>query len=81
MRCETGTAKTDTVATLFNSWKTFAERNGEDPGTSKTFSQAMGKAGFDAVKNTPGQHGKRGFKGVSVAPRNTEAQWQNQGDR
>src|SRR5690606_9667452 len=55
-----------TTAVLFTSWKKFAEANGEQAGSTKSFGQNMVKAGFRPIKNTPGAHGKRGFAGVSV---------------
>jgi hypothetical protein len=37
----------------------------------------MQRFGFEPVKHTPGEHGKRGFKGVQVTLVNTSGQWQN----
>ncbi len=79
--CERGADKSDTTASLFKSWKGWAERNGDDPGNSKSFTPRMTKAGFELVKNTPGNHGKRGFKGVTLKPRDNSNHWQNQHDR
>ncbi len=64
--CERGSLQFDTTAVLFRSWTDHAVANGEKPGTSKWFSQTLARLGYEAVKNTPGQHGKRGFKGISV---------------
>lgn len=75
--CEQQTSKSDTTAALFASWKGWAERNGELPGNSKTFGEAMQKRGYQAVKNTPGHHGKRGYLGLQVAAKDTSKQWQN----
>jgi putative DNA primase/helicase len=78
--CELGPAKTDTQEVLYNSYRDWMERQGDTPGGSKTFSQAMTKAGFERLKNTPGQHGKRGFRGISKKSVATSNQW-NKGDR
>ena len=78
--CEAGASKSDTTAALFASWKAWAERNGDVAGTTRSFTQAMVKAGFRLVKNTPGHRGKRGFVGVAVKVIDTSNQWQNQHD-
>ena len=64
--CERGGTKSDTMAALFKSWGDYALLNGEKPGTSKWFSGVLARLGCESVKNTPGQHGKRGFKGIAV---------------
>jgi putative DNA primase/helicase len=79
--CEVGPGKSDTKASLYGSWKIYCEQNGDNPGGSKAFTQALKKAGYDPLKNTPGQHGKRGFKGIAVKPVDTSNQWQNRNDR
>jgi putative DNA primase/helicase len=65
------------MAAFFKSWTDYALANGEKPGTTKWFSQAMQRFGYEAVKNTPGAHGKRGFVGVGLKPVDTSTQWQN----
>jgi putative DNA primase/helicase len=79
--CDTSPSGSDTFANLFGSWKRWAEDNGEAPGSSKSFSQTLIRAGFEPMKNTPGHHGKRGFTGLSVKLTDTTYQWQNQHDR
>jgi len=75
-RCETGgRCLSATMAALFESWTGYALANGERPGTAKWFSQAMQRAGFEAVKHTPGHHGKRGFLGVAVRAAGTPGPW------
>jgi putative DNA primase/helicase len=64
--CKLGPRQSDTLAVLFKSWSDYALANGEKPGTTKWFSQTVAKLGCEAVKNTPGQNGKRGFKGIGV---------------
>ena len=64
--CEEGPRKEDTTAALYGSWSSWAVRNGDDPGSGKAFSARMIKAGFESAKHITGQHGKRGFKGVTV---------------
>jgi putative DNA primase/helicase len=79
--CDIGPNKSDTRKALFATWEAFCERNGDKAGGSKTFTQMMANAGFEPVKNTPGNHGQRGFKGVAVKPGDTTDQWQNRHDR
>jgi putative DNA primase/helicase len=79
--CDVGPHKSDTKASLFASWKAYCERNGDNPGGSKAFTQALKRAGYEPMKNTPGQHGKRGFKGITVRPTDTSTQWHNKQDR
>ncbi len=64
--CELGPRQSDTLAVLFKSWSDYALANGEKPGTTKWFSQTLARLGCESVKNTPGQNGKRGFKGIGV---------------
>lgn len=80
--CDIGPSKSDTHAALFTSWKAWVEANGEPAGSSKDFTARMLKANpaFESVKNTPGKHSKRGFKGVALKSKDTSNQWQNRSD-
>lgn len=78
--CDEGPFKSDTVDALFKSWANYALANGEKPGTTTRFSQAMQRFGFVAVKHTPGRNSKRGFTGVEVKPVDTSDQYQNRQD-
>jgi putative DNA primase/helicase len=64
--CVRGKYESETMAELFKSWSAFSIANGEKPGTTKWFSQTLARLGASPVKNTPGNHGKRGFEGISV---------------
>jgi putative DNA primase/helicase len=64
--CELGPRKSETMAVLFKSWSDYALANGEKPGTTKWFTQTLARLGCVSVKNTPGQHGKRGFTGIQI---------------
>ncbi len=66
--CTLGATQSETLETLFKSWTAYALANGEKPGTSKWFSQTLSRLGCAAVKDTPMNHGKRGFKGIAVTP-------------
>ena len=66
--CDRGATRSDTMAGLFRSWSDYALANGEKPGTTKWFSQTLGRLGCEPVKNTPQQNGKRGFMGIAVKP-------------
>lgn len=59
---------------LYGSWKDYAQRQGEDPGTSKRFSERLVGAGYRKVKNTPGHHGQRGFVGIALKVEHQEYQ-------
>jgi putative DNA primase/helicase len=50
----------ETTAELFNSWKLWADRTGEEPGSQRRFGQIMRTRGF-----TPGRQGGTGRKGFS----------------
>ncbi len=65
-KCALGPLRSDTLAKLFKSWSDYALANGEKPGTTKWFSQTLARLGCVAVKNTPGEHGKRGFTGIGI---------------
>ncbi len=67
----------DTTANLFASWMTYATANGEKPGTTKWFTQAVLRLGGDPVRETPGHRGKRGFLKITVKPVDTSNQWWN----
>ena len=57
--CEKSTMSHETTADLFNSWKRWAERTGEDQGSQKRFSQNMLDRGFRPKRQ--GGTGLRGF--------------------
>ena len=67
----------DTSANLFKSWSAFAIANGEKPGTSRWFTQALQRLGYQSVKDTPGHRNKRGFLNIVVKPVDMSGQWQN----
>lgn len=76
--CETGgRSLSDTTAALFASWSAYAMENGEKPGTTKWFSQALARHGYEQVAETPGHRKKRGFLGIAVKTVDTSDQWQN----
>jgi putative DNA primase/helicase len=66
--CVMSPTQSDTLAILFKSWTDYALANGEKPGTTKWFNQTLTRLGCESVKNTPGNHGKRGFKGIGIQP-------------
>ena len=79
--CDTGGRNvSDTTASLFKSWTDYALANGEKPGTTKWFNQAIARSGAEPVKNTPNHHGKRGFLRITVKSVDTSRQWQNQSE-
>jgi putative DNA primase/helicase len=78
--CDEGPNESATMAALFKSWTEYALANGEKPGTTKWFSQAMQRFGFESVKHTPGANEKRGFTGVGLKPVDTSDQYQNKAE-
>lgn len=65
--CKTGPREWASVASLYESWATWAKKSGEEAGSSKAFSSEMSKRGF-AQKKGGGHSSLRGFQGVSVKP-------------
>ena len=56
--------KSETVSTLFASWRAFAERAAEPAGSTKAFSERLRRAGFEPHR-TPTA---RSFRGVRLRP-------------
>lgn len=68
-RCETGNKAFWAGSTeLFNSWKVWAEANGEYPGSMKRFSEALSTRGFTR-ENT---RKARGFIGIKLCVENSD---------
>ncbi|WPY95262.1 phage/plasmid primase, P4 family [Limimaricola variabilis] len=67
--CERIPDKATLTAELFESWRDYAYRNREDPGSlQRTFPEKLKKAGFEGVKNRGGIRG-RGFIGLKLRER------------
>jgi phage/plasmid-associated DNA primase len=64
-RCETGRTMADAHASLFASWRAYALQGGEDPGTSKRFTAAMRRLGYQSIRDDHGIRG-RGFLGLKA---------------
>jgi len=75
--CNEGSKESGTTERLFKSWTDYALANGEKPGTTRRFSQAMQRFGFVPVQHMPEENSKRGFSGVGLNPVDTTAQYQN----
>jgi putative DNA primase/helicase len=60
-KCECGPAVKGKASLLYESWKEFAQANGEDPGSSKTFAEMLGNHGFKKIKSD-------GVKYLGIAP-------------
>jgi putative DNA primase/helicase len=73
--CDTKATLTDTRANLFRSWSTWANANGEKPGSAKWFIQAMRRHGFAEYRDR--RHG-RGFKGIQAKPEPIPRHWSDQ---
>lgn len=64
--CMIGKQEADTTTKLWDSWQSFAYRQGEAPGSrQRTFPETLSQRGFEAIKNTNGIRG-RGYRGLSV---------------
>ncbi|GGE18695.1 hypothetical protein GCM10011360_04310 [Primorskyibacter flagellatus] len=67
--CELIPGTATLTAELFESWRDYAYRNREDPGSLKrTFPERLQRAGFEPVKNRGGIRG-RGFMGLKCRQR------------
>jgi putative DNA primase/helicase len=62
--CTMRSTQWESSAALYNSWKTWAERAGERPGTQKALSTALRQRGFQP--SVSGHTNARGFVGLSV---------------
>ena len=60
------TWKSETSAALFESWSTYAKNAGEQPGTRKSFADAMAARHFEQHR---GAKGSRMFRGVRLRPK------------
>jgi putative DNA primase/helicase len=76
-RCETGKGTlSDTSTNLFRSWTAWANANGEKPGTTKWFAQALRRQGFKQYRKNKA----RGFFGIEAKPDTINQHWSDQGD-
>jgi putative DNA primase/helicase len=64
-QCEVGPYLRDTASSLYASWQNWAKAQGEEPGSSKRFANAMEALGYRKIRDEPGMRG-RGFKGLAV---------------
>jgi putative DNA primase/helicase len=64
--CEIGPHEWEATSRLFASWKDYAERSGERPGSVKGFSAEMTKRGFIADRKRINGPSQRLFKGISL---------------
>ena len=62
-RCERDITAWEQSTDLFASWKSWAERSGERPGTMKRFVQTLESRGYQSERKTHG----RGFAGLRLA--------------
>jgi putative DNA primase/helicase len=74
-RCVVGKTLTDTSTNLFRSWSTWANANGEKPGSAKWFAQAMRRLGFRQYR----QNRARGFFGIEAKPDVVASHWSDAG--
>jgi putative DNA primase/helicase len=66
--CEIGKHKFEATSRLYSSWKDYAERSGETPGSAKAFSANMLKHEFRPDRNMS----ERLFRGISLKPQREE---------
>jgi putative DNA primase/helicase len=64
--CVTGEGKWDPVAKLFASWQEFAARGGEEPGSKRSFGDALTKRGFRPDRLGGGSR-TRIYRGLALA--------------
>ena len=71
-RCDTGKGTlSDTSTNLFRSWTTWATANGEKPGTTKWFAQALARQEFKSFRKNKA----RGFIGIEAKPEPVRTHW------
>lgn len=64
--CEVGSLMADNMTNLWESWRVYAQDNGEHPGTrTRSFPESLTQRGFEAIKDTMGIRG-RGYRGLRV---------------
>ncbi|SHF36290.1 phage/plasmid primase, P4 family, C-terminal domain-containing protein [Ruegeria intermedia] len=67
--CDVGSPSYESGSTeLFNSWKSWAEANGEYAGSMKRFSETLSARGFEKFKTST----VRGFRGIAVKDNKTD---------
>ncbi|MFO7310405.1 MAG: phage/plasmid primase, P4 family, partial [Pseudomonadota bacterium] len=67
--CDVGSSSFESGSTeLFNSWKSWAEANGEYAGSMKRFSETLSARGFEKFKTST----VRGFRGIAVRDNKTD---------
>jgi len=67
--CDVGSPSFESGSTeLFNSWKNWAEANGEYAGSMKRFSETLSARGFEKFKTST----VRGFRGIAVKDNKTD---------
>jgi putative DNA primase/helicase len=64
-RCETDGTFTETIASLFSCWKSYAEAAGEHPGSSRALGDRLAANGLRRIRNELGIRG-RGFAGIRL---------------
>jgi putative DNA primase/helicase len=70
-RCECKTSFEETSASLFASWKEWAELNGEPASSQKMFSEKLQSRGFEKI--TIGHAKARGYRGIRVVQPSAQA--------
>jgi putative DNA primase/helicase len=63
-------SKATATSLLFATWRVYAQNAGEDPGSVKTFVEAMRRKGFEQYRSKR----SRGFKGVALKPRGDQGE-------
>jgi putative DNA primase/helicase len=77
-RCDTGKGTlSDTSTNLFRSWTAWATANGEKPGTTKWFVQALKLHGFKPYRKNK----SRGFFGIEAKPEPVKPYWSERSEQ
>lgn len=69
-RCERNTGAEERSSVLYASWKHWAEKNGEFPGSNKGFTQKLEERGFQSHRKKQGV----GFEGLKLLPAEPEGE-------
>ena len=62
----TGPPYWETTARLYCSWSDFAQRSGEEAGSTKAFATSLGRLGFEPTRTTVEGRTQRIFRGLAL---------------
>jgi phage/plasmid-associated DNA primase len=76
-RCDTGKTLWDSSSNLFKGWTTWANANGEKPGSSNRFGRAHKQLGFKPHSTNKAG----GFRGIEAKPDIVQQHWSERAEQ